>query len=117
MEIGKTLLGVHHDDIEFVLDNNNLKEWGSEGQRKNAIISFKIAELNVIHEIKKYYPILILDDLFSELDKEKITNILKMLNNEVQTFITTTEINKVDKKVIKKSKTFKVEDGYIKEDK
>ena len=40
-----------------------------------------------------------------------------MLNNEVQTFITTTEINKVDKKVIKKSKTFKVEDGYIKEDK
>ena len=94
-----------------------MKEWGSEGQRKNAIISFKIAELNVIHEIKKYYPILILDDLFSELDKEKITNILKMLNNEVQTFITTTEINKVDKKVIKKSKTFKVEDGYIKEDK
>ena len=117
MEIGKTLIGVHHDDIAFVIDNNNLKEWGSEGQRKNAIISFKIAELNVIHEIKKYYPILILDDLFSELDKEKITNILKMLNNEVQTFITTTEINKVDKKVIKKSKTFKVEDGYIKEDK
>ena len=94
-----------------------MKEWGSEGQRKNAIISFKIAELNVIYEIKKYYPILILDDLFSELDKEKITNILKMLNNEVQTFITTTEINKVDKKVIKKAKTFKVEDGYIKEDK
>ena len=117
MEIGKTLLGVHHDDIEFVLDNNNLKEWGSEGQRKNAIISFKIAELNVIYEIKKYYPILILDDLFSELDKEKITNILKLLNNEVQTFITTTEINKIDKRVIKDAKKFKVDNGTVKEEK
>ena len=116
MEIVKTLLGVNHDDIEFVLDNNNLKEWGREGQRKNAIISFKIAELNVIHEIKKYYPILILDDLFSELDKEKITNILKILDKNVQTFITTTEINKIDKKIKDNAKIFKVDNGNIKED-
>ena len=117
MEIGKTLIGVHHDDITFVIDNNNLKEWGSEGQRKNAIISFKLAEINVIKDLKKYYPILILDDLFSELDKEKITNILKLLNNEVQTFITTTEINKIDKRVIKDAKKFKVDNGTIKEEK
>ena len=117
MEIGKTLIGVHHDDIAFVIDNNNLKEWGSEGQRKNAIIAFKLAEINVIKDLKKYYPILILDDLFSELDKEKITNILKLLNNEVQTFITTTEINKIDKRVIKDAKKFKVDNGTIKEEK
>ena len=117
MEIGKTLIGVHHDDIAFVIDNNKLKEWGSEGQRKNAIISFKLAEINVIKDLKKYYPILILDDLFSELDKEKITNILKLLNNEVQTFITTTEINKIDKRVIKDAKKFKVDNGTVKEEK
>ena len=116
MELGKTILGIHHDDIEFILDNNNLKEWGSEGQRKNAIISFKLAELNVIYEHKKYYPILILDDLFSELDKEKIANILKLLNEKVQTFITTTEINKIERKIIKKAKIFKVENGTIEED-
>ena len=116
MEIGKTILGIHHDDLEFILDNNNLKEWGSEGQRKNAIISFKLAELNVIYQQKKYYPILILDDLFSELDKEKIMNILKLLNDKVQTFITTTEVNKIEKKIIKKAKIFKVENGTIKED-
>ena len=52
LSVGKTLEGIHHDDIVFVLDNNNLKEWGSEGQRKNAIISFKLAEINVINEIK-----------------------------------------------------------------
>lgn len=116
MEIGKTIIGVHHDDIAFVLDNNNLKEWGSEGQRKNAIIAFKLSEINVIKNIKGYYPILILDDLFSELDKGKIKNILNLLNEEVQTFITTTEINNIDKKIRKKAKIFEVLEGTIKED-
>lgn len=114
--IGKTLLGIHHDDLVFTLDGNNLKEWGSEGQRKNSIVSFKLAELNVIYELKKYYPILILDDLFSELDRKKISNIFEMLNEEVQTFITTTEIDNVKESVKEKSKIFYVEDGKIKEE-
>lgn len=117
MEIGKTLLGVHHDDIEFIIDNNNLKEWGSEGQRKNAIISFKLAEIKVINNIKKYNPILILDDLFSELDQEKIKNILKLLDKNVQTFITTTEINKIDKKIKNNANIYYIENGKIMEEK
>lgn len=116
LSVGKTLEGIHHDDIMFILDNNNLKEWGSEGQRKNAIISFKLAEINVINEIKNYYPILILDDLFSELDKEKITNLLGMLDRNVQTFITTTDLKNISKKVIKDAKKIKVCDGAIEEE-
>ncbi len=116
LSVGKTLEGIHHDDIMFVLDNNNLKEWGSEGQRKNAIISFKLAEINVIYDIKGYYPILILDDLFSELDKEKITNLLGMLDRNVQTFITTTDLKNISKKVIKDAKKIKVCDGAIEEE-
>ena len=116
LSVGKTLEGIHHDDIMFILDNNNLKEWGSEGQRKNAIISFKMAEINVINEIKGYYPILILDDLFSELDKEKITNLLGMLDRNVQTFITTTDLKNISKKVIKDAKKIKVCDGAIEEE-
>lgn len=116
LSVGKTLEGIHHDDIMFILDNNNLKELGSEGQRKNAIISFKLAEINVIYDIKGYYPILILDDLFSELDKEKITNLLGMLDRNVQTFITTTDLKNISKKVIKDAKKIKVCDGAIKEE-
>ena len=116
LSVGKTLEGIHHDDIMFILDNNNLKEWGSEGQRKNAIISFKLAEINVINEVKGYYPILILDDLFSELDKEKITNLLGMLDRNVQTFITTTDLKNISKKVIKDAKKFKVNDGILEEE-
>lgn len=116
LSVGKTLEGIHHDDILFVLDNNNLKEWGSEGQRKNAIISFKLAEISVINEIKGYYPILILDDLFSELDKEKVTNLLGMLDRNVQTFMTTTDLKNISKKVIKDAKKFKVNDGILEEE-
>lgn len=116
LSVGKTLEGIHHDDIVFVLDNNNLKEWGSEGQRKNAIISFKLAEINVINEIKGYYPILILDDLFSELDKAKVTNLLGMLDRNVQTFMTTTDLKNISKKVIKDAKKFKVNDGILEEE-
>lgn len=116
LSVGKTLEGIHHDDIMFILDNNNLKELGSEGQRKNAIISFKLAEINVIYDIKGYYPILILDDLFSELDKEKITNLLGMLDRNVQTFITTTDLKNISKKVIKDAKKIKVCDGAIEEE-
>ena len=116
LSIGKTLEGVHHDDIVFLLDNNNLKEWGSEGQRKNAIISFKLAEINVIKDIKGYYPVLILDDLFSELDKEKINNLLNMLDRNVQTFITTTDLKNVSKNIIKDARKIKVIDGILKEE-
>lgn len=117
LNVGKTIDGIHHDDLEFVLDNNNLKEIGSEGQRKNAIISFKMAQINVTKEIKENYPILILDDLFSELDQEKIKNIFKLLNKEVQTFITTTDIKMINKKQLVNAKKFKVNNGIIEEDK
>lgn len=116
LAIGKATIGVHHDDLIFKLDGNNLKECGSQGQRKNAIIAFKLAELCVIHDLKKYYPILILDDLFSELDKEKINNIFKMLNNEVQTFITTTDIDNISDELIKTSKKIHITDGKIEEE-
>ncbi len=92
--MGKTLTGIHHDDIIFLLDKRNIGEYASNGQQKNAIFAFKLAEIELIHEKKNIYPILILDDLFSALDNEKIGNIFKMLNKDIQTFITTTEVEK-----------------------
>lgn len=113
MPFGKTLMGIHHDDIEFILDGNNIKEYGSVGQQKNAIISFKLAELIIIKKIKGDYPILILDDLFSELDDIKINNIIDMLNKEVQTFITTTRIDNIQKHLLENSAVYKVEQGKV----
>ena len=113
MNYSKTLFGIHHDDIELLLDNHSIKEFGSVGQQKNSIISMKLSEVLIVKKIRNEYPILILDDLFSELDDNKVNNIVKMLNKEVQTFITTTNIDKVNKELLKCATLYKVKDGTI----
>lgn len=114
--VGKTSIGIHHDDLEFDLDNINLKIYGSEGQQKNAIISLKLSEIEIIKQLKGDYPILILDDLFSEIDNVKINNIIKLLNNDVQTFITTTNIENVSKSLLNNCKVIRVSDCKIEEE-
>ena len=95
LAFGKTSFGVHHDDLEFLLDDLSLKDYGSEGQQKNSIIAWKFSEIEILKEKKNVTPILILDDLLSELDMVKIQNIFRFVDKEIQTFITTTEIEKV----------------------
>jgi DNA replication and repair protein RecF len=114
--LGKTNIGIHRDDYEFFLDGRNLKDYGSEGEQKNAIIALKLAEINIFKEDKHESPILILDDLFSELDQQKINNILKFISDDIQTFITTTDVKKVSKKLMENSKIFKVNNGEIEEE-
>ena len=113
LNFGKTLIGVHLDDFEIYLDDNNIRDFGSEGQQKNAIISLKFAEVDILKEKKDNYPILILDDIFSELDNEKINNILNIIPEEMQTFITTTEVSKLDAKILNSSKIFKIKENNV----
>lgn len=114
--LGKTLFGIHHDDIEFIVDNEPVREYSSVGEQKNSVISFKLAEIKYIEEKLKKEPILILDDLFSEIDVEKINHILELINKDIQTFITTTEIDKVNVELIKTAKIFKCINGKIMEE-
>ena len=114
--IGKTLYGIHHDDIVFLLDNKDINNRGSNGQKKNAIFAFKLALIELIYNEKGSYPILILDDLFSALDNKKITNIFKLLSDNIQTFITTTDLDKIDNTLIEKAKVLKVIDSGVLEE-
>ena len=116
ISLGSTQIGIHRDDFIFSMNNKDIKNFASEGQQKNAIIAFKLSELNLFFEIKKEYPILILDDLFSELDLKKIENILNYLSENIQTFITTTDLKKIKKKYLKNSKIFKINDKCIEEE-
>lgn len=116
LTFGKTNLGVHHDDLEFTLDGFALKDYGSEGQQKNAVISWKFSEIAIIQKEKEVTPILILDDLLSELDVEKIDNIFTFIDKEIQTFITTTEIEKVTSLLINDNyKKICVKNGKLEE--
>ena len=114
--LGKTIFGIQHDDIEFLVDQEIVKEFSSVGEQKNSIISFKLAEIKNIEEKLHKKPILILDDLFSELDEEKINNILMLIDTDLQTFITTTEISKVDTKLLANAKIFHVINGKVEEE-
>ena len=114
--LGKTIFGIQHDDIEFLIDKEIVKEFSSVGEQKNSIISFKLAEIKNIEEKLHKKPILILDDLFSELDEEKINNILMLIDTDLQTFITTTEISKVDTKLLANAKIFHVINGKVEEE-
>jgi len=106
--IGKTSIGPHHDDFVFSSNGNNLKDYGSEGEQKNAIVCFKLAEIEIFIKEKGIYPILILDDLFSCLDAKKINNILKKLNKNLQIFITTTDLKNINTKILNNCTVFNI---------
>jgi len=83
----KTLLGPHRDDFDIFFNGVNLKQYGSQGQKRTAVISIKHAELQIMKEITGRTPILFLDDVMSELDSERKKKIVECFK-DVQTFIT-----------------------------
>jgi len=88
---GLTLFGPQKDDFEFYVDNRIAKESASQGQHKTLLISIKLSEFNFLKNIRNETPILMLDDIYSELDSERsieISSIIKNLN--CQTLITST---------------------------
>ncbi len=108
-----TNYGPHKDDFEFLLNQNNLKIFGSQGQQRIAILCLKLSEIEIFKKYRQTTPILLLDDVFSELSDNKKNNLLKYISKDIQTIITTTELNNLDKKLIKKSKLFKIENGKL----
>ena len=109
-----SLVGPHRDDFEFYLNDNNLKQYGSQGQQRIAVLSIKLAEISIFKEYTGTTPILLLDDIFSELDTKKKNNLLKYIKNSIQTIITTTDLATINKRVIEKAKLIEIEDGKIK---
>ncbi len=111
--IGNTLVGPHRDDFSFKLNDNDLLIYGSQGQIKMAILALKLAEIDVFNQECGEYPVLLLDDLFSELDVEKRNNVINYLNRDIQTIVTTTDLKNIDKRVIRKAIIYKIDDGKI----
>lgn len=109
-----TSVGPHKDEIEFYLGDKNLKYYGSQGQQRVAVLATKLSEIEILKKYKEDTPILLLDDVFSELDIKVQNNLLKYITKGVQTIITTTDLNKIESKLIKKSKLFNIENGVVK---
>lgn len=109
-----TLFGPHKDDLSFWVNNINLRTKGSQGQQRMAILAIKLAEITVFENYCHEKPILLLDDVFSELDDGKKNNLLSYMSNDIQTIITTTEISNIESSILEKSKLIEIENGAIK---
>ena len=100
---GLTKTGIHRDELEFLYNGVNVKDFCSQGIQKLVLLTYKLAELEVL--INDYYekPILLLDDLFSELDTINQNKVLQILNKDIQIFVTNTDLNNIKKSIIKKA--------------
>jgi DNA replication and repair protein RecF len=108
---GISLIGPHKDDLEFMINGKSLRKFGSKGQHKLFLVALKLAEIEYIKSITEEYPIFILDDLYSEIDENKSLMVAKILDKDIQTFITTSNSRIVDQLDKEASELYRVENG------
>ncbi|MBN8194561.1 DNA replication/repair protein RecF [Bacillus sp. NTK074B] len=111
---GVTLVGPHRDDLQFIVNDRDVQTFGSQGQQRTTALSVKLAEIELIHSEIKEYPILLLDDVLSELDDYRQSHLLNTIQGKVQTFVTTTNVDGIDHQTLNEATTFKVEAGSMK---
>ena len=113
IKFGSTLYGPHRDELEFFLGEKSLKIYGSQGQKRMAVLATKLSEIPIFQNFKGTNPILLLDDVFSELDDIKKNNIIKYLSEDIQVIITTTDLKKINKKKFASVNIFKIKNGEV----
>lgn len=111
-ERGMTTIGPHRDDFSVFINGIDTKNYGSQGQQRTAVLTIKFSSLRIIKEITNEYPILLLDDVLSELDFNRKKYILSTIG-EIQTIITCTETDDIKDYLDKKSKIFYVKEGNL----
>ncbi|MEW4411764.1 DNA replication/repair protein RecF [Clostridium sp. AN503] len=107
-----TLVGPHRDDIGFFIDDIDIRRFGSQGQQRTAALSLKLAEIELVKKLVRDYPILLLDDVLSELDGERQNHLLSAINH-IQTMITCTGLEDFVNNRFQIDKLFRVVDGTV----
>ena len=113
LDRGTTIIGPHRDDLVFYVNDKNIQTYGSQGQQRTTALSVKLAEIELMKEMTGEYPVLLLDDVLSELDNHRQTHLLKTIEKKVQTFLTTTSLDGVDTNLLNEPKIFHVSAGQI----
>lgn len=120
LEKGYTISGIHREDFQILLNNKAIDSFGSQGQQRLMALVLKLSLAEIYNRASKEEPVIILDDVFSELDKDKQNNLMEYLKNKQQVFITCTEYKNIietrnfnNLEVLKISKGNVVERGSI----
>lgn len=107
-----TLAGPHRDDISFVVNGIDIRRFGSQGQQRTAALSLKLSELELVKKISRDAPVLLLDDVLSELDSSRQNQLLDAIQ-DIQTMITCTGLEDFVNHRFHIDKIFKVEEGKV----
>ena len=109
---GYATLGPHRDDIEFFINGKDAKKYGSQGQQRTIALSLKFAEIRIAKQILDEAPVLLLDDVLSELDLDRQRFLVSEID-DVQLFITSAELNEEVIKALRGGTLFRIEDGTV----
>ncbi|BAZ45848.1 DNA replication and repair protein RecF [Chondrocystis sp. NIES-4102] len=112
---GKSVVGIHRDEIEFTINKTPARYYGSQGQQRTLVLALKLAELKLIEEIVGEPPLLLLDDVLAELDPNRQKQLLEVIGDRFQTIITTTHIDSFNHDWTQNSQILGVEAGKIQE--
>jgi DNA replication and repair protein RecF len=100
---GTTTIGPHRDDIVFEVDRRRAREFSSQGQQRSAALAWKLAEVQAVQELASANPLLLLDDVMSELDERRREALVELVDQDIQTVVTTTNPQYFTPKMIKRA--------------
>ena len=110
---GSTLVGPHRDDIAFMGGGRALSGYASRGQQRTAILAFKLAQLELLRSASGEPPLLLLDDVFSELDPQRRAHLVRRIGELPQAFVTTTTTDDLDQSLVAAATTWQVTPGHL----
>lgn len=106
---GITLVGPHRDEIRFTVDGRDARAFASQGQQRSLVLAWKVAEVAVTRDILGHPPLLLLDDVMSELDAERREAFMRGIEGEVQTVITTTNLGYFSDAILSRARVVTIE--------
>lgn len=110
---GSTSIGIHRDDVQFFINEFNVQTYGSQGQQRTTVLSLKLALINYFKDDIGENPILLLDDVLSELDADRQSLLIDIIDDDIQTFITSTDIYGIKNDILSKAELFVVKGAKV----
>lgn len=112
VKLKQTSIGPHRDDFSFIVNGIDIRKYGSQGQQRTAALSLKLSEIELVKKMTKDTPVLLLDDVLSELDSNRQNYLLNSIGN-IQTIITCTGLDEFINNRFEINKIFKVTNGSV----
>lgn len=111
--LGSSLVGPHRDEVELCINGAAARAYGSQGQQRTLVLALKLAELELIEQVVRDPPLLLLDDVLAELDLQRQNQLLEAIQERVQTLVTTTHLGSFDASWLKAAQILQVQGGQL----